>query len=169
MTFSIRYIFLTTALVALSSAAFSRFGFPGLVALAILGFPIFANHALGLFFKKRSDNQLGLVVRLSSVILILFSATLLIFGGWVGAAGGLVASLVLVLFFWLPQFLVVILVNDEIETSHRFSERKKNLPKEIDFSEMDEQATHLDRDQQIRGVQGAGAGTFQEPFTDTRE
>ena len=169
MTFSIRYIFLTTALVALSSAAFSRFGFPGLMALAILGFPVFANHALGLFFKKRSDNQLGLVVLLSCVILILFTATLLIFGGWVGAAGGLVASLVLVLFFWLPQFLVVILVNDEIETSHRFSERKKNLPKEIDFSEMDEQATHLDRDQQIRGVQGAGAGTFQEPFTDTRE
>ena len=86
-----------------------------------------------------------------------------------GAAGGLVASLVLVLFFWLPQFLVVILVNDEIETSHRFSERKKNLPKEIDFSEMDEQATHLDHGKQIRGVQGSGPETFQEPFTDTRE
>ena len=169
MTFSIRYIFLTTALVALASAVFSRFGFPGLTALAILGFPVFANHALGLFFKKRSHNQLGLVVRLSCVILILFTATLLIFGGWVGAAGGLVASLVLVLFFWLPQFLVVILVNDEIETSHRFSERKKNLPKEIDFSEMDEQTTHLDHGKQIRGVQGAGPETFQEPFTDTRE
>ena len=85
------------------------------------------------------------------------------------AAGGILASVVLVLIFWLPQFLIVILVNDEIETSHRFSERKKNLPKEIDFSEMDEQTTHLDHGKQIRGVQGSGPGTFQEPFTDTRE